>query len=602
MGEQEERKPQLAEGGVEITAATRVPDLPDNQISEQTLPGAVFDGKYRIIDFLGSGGYSRVYKATHVLLKKTVAIKVLHEQYASDEEKRHRLTREARTVSSLSHPNIVAVHDYGFNGPRPYLIMDYVEGSSLDDLLRGGKQFSVEECVQIACQACDALSAAHTHGVIHRDLKPANIMLVEDRDSGAITVKLVDFGLAKIVLDDGDSLMAKTATGEVLGTPIYMSPEQCLGAQLNAASDIYSLGCVLYELLTGVNAFSGESALAVMLSHISAMPKTFSQAAPERRIPLALEAAVFKSLAKKPEERFRSAEDFKKSIIAASERSKNSLKAMLDLLRSRISARRGDPRALVIILLASCLGSVAITSVWLRPPHWRVQAEEAEVEWLSGRGRQDAVEKMRSALLEADRANAPCLERARLWRRLADFATDDEQEVALQCYEKAASVLEGQTNKDTLALLANNLNYLSYYQKKLLKFQPSLLSAQKAVAIASQLPNQDKSIRRDSILMLGQAYYNLKEFDKAEVLFKQALTLESSICEQKHRVTSTILFVEWLLCKTYLAREKLPEANAAFNTLLNDSRHVSDVENVISDWKKKYNELEKMPPPRFDVM
>jgi serine/threonine protein kinase len=568
----------------------------------EELIGTVFDGKYLILDFLGAGGYSRVYKATHIHLKKTVAIKLLHEQYASDEEKRQRLTREARTISSLSHPNIVGLHDYGFCGRIPYLVMDYVEGSSLSELLKRGHQFSMDDYLLIAVQSCDALSAAHAQGLIHRDLKPANVMLAVDPADGKIIVKLVDFGLAKLVQQEGDSLLARTATGEVLGTPTYMSPEQCLGRRLDACSDIYSLGCLMYELFTGVNAFCGDSPLAVMLLHVSEMPRAFSQAAPQRRIPLSIEAAIFKALAKKPEDRFRSAGEFKNAIVRASSSAKGSLATFLDLMKSRSGARRADPRLLAIIALVSCLGVVLISIVALQPPHWRKLADEAERQWVSVEDRMQAMEKMQKALDEAKADHAPCQEIAAKLRRMADLASNDEQEVALQCYELAAQALEGRTDRASRIQLVSNLNDAAYYQKKLLLFPEALATARKSVAIASEMPDLDLTLMRDAYIKLGSGYYNMKEFEKAEPALRQAQDFEDRVSKRKHKTTSALLFIKWLLCKTLLAEGRLKEAHSVLDDISQSSKEVPRVDRVIAAWEEKYKELVKKPLPRFEAM
>lgn len=326
--------------------------------------GSLFENKYLILEKLGSGGYSRVYKALHVHLKKEFAIKVLHSFHAYDESTRARFTQEARTTSLLSHENIVAIHDYGYSEEMPYLVMDYIQGPTLAGLLSKGRQFSYSTFLHVCNQVCDALAMAHGKGIIHRDLKPENIMLL-DSDCDKPQVKILDFGLAKMMQPEGESLIAKTQTGQVVGTPLYMSPEQCHGCALDERSDIYSFGCVMYELLTGSKPFDGEQALSILLKHMSDMPPAFSAAAGSRHIPASIEAVVFKTLAKDRTKRYSSMDELKAALLKACSQENNSLAAKISLLSARLALRRLDRQELrKMLALAAGVAIVVAGCMW----------------------------------------------------------------------------------------------------------------------------------------------------------------------------------------------------------------------------------------------
>ncbi|HLI31449.1 MAG TPA: Stk1 family PASTA domain-containing Ser/Thr kinase [Solirubrobacteraceae bacterium] len=263
-------------------------------------PETMIDGRYRVIDRIGAGGMADVYLAHDELLGREVAVKILHERFASDEEFVERFRREASAAAQLSHPNIVAIFDRGSWNGTYYIAMEYVPGRTLKQLIRERGPLPAEEAIEIAIQVLRAASFAHRHGVIHRDIKPHNVILGEE---GRVTV--TDFGIARA----GNSEM--THTGSIMGTAQYLSPEQAQGAEVTAAADIYAVGVLLYELLTGVVPFEGESAVAIALQHLSSAPARIAERNPA--VSPQLEAVVMRALAKSPGDRYASAEE----LIAA---------------------------------------------------------------------------------------------------------------------------------------------------------------------------------------------------------------------------------------------------------------------------------------------
>ncbi|MDQ3866079.1 MAG: protein kinase, partial [Actinomycetota bacterium] len=256
-----------------------------------TLINTLFDRRYRILRRLGSGGMANVYLAEDEELGRRVAIKILNDRYATDELFNERFRREATSAAALSHPNIVSIYDRGEADGRPYIAMEVIEGRSLKELIVTSGALPIPKAIEYAKQILNALRFAHRNGIIHRDIKPHNILLgPEER------LKVTDFGIAR----SGASQM--TEAGSIMGTAQYLSPEQARGAPVTAASDLYSVGVVLYEMLTGKTPFNGESPIEIAMKHLNEAPRPPSELRPE--IPPELDQIVLRALTKDPGERY----------------------------------------------------------------------------------------------------------------------------------------------------------------------------------------------------------------------------------------------------------------------------------------------------------
>ncbi|HEV7475742.1 MAG TPA: protein kinase [Pyrinomonadaceae bacterium] len=270
--------------------------------TDDSLIGQVLAGKYRIEERLSSGGMGTVYRGTHVLMDKTVAVKVLRPSLAADEKIVARFSREARAASKISHPHALSVTDFGEaeNG-IVFLVMEYLSGRTLKEVIRDDGPMQLPRAVEILRQVGGALDAAHGEGVVHRDLKSDNIMLLSS--SGTDYAKVLDFGIAKIKEPEGAYDPGLTAPEMVIGTPQYMSPEQCSQSpDIDARSDIYSLGVILYEMLVGHVPFTGASPTAIMLKHLQEPAPTVL--AERRDVPEAIGRVVARALEKRPEDRY----------------------------------------------------------------------------------------------------------------------------------------------------------------------------------------------------------------------------------------------------------------------------------------------------------
>jgi serine/threonine-protein kinase len=280
-------------------------------------PGAIFAGSYRIEKLLGAGGMGVVYEASRG--DGRVALKVMHRHLLANQQVTKRFYREAEILRRLSGEHLVALRDFGVDDDeRLYMALDLVEGEALDrEIVMRGLP-SVKESLSIMIDVCSALESAHALGVIHRDLKPANILL-ESRPNETARVRVCDFGLAKALKESGFATTALTEQHMVFGTPEYMSPEQVRGEDCDARADVYSAGCVLYELLTGRPPFSAKTSVATMTAHITETPQRPSLRAPERRIRQAIDAVALHALGRELDQRYQSARELREALVHALE-------------------------------------------------------------------------------------------------------------------------------------------------------------------------------------------------------------------------------------------------------------------------------------------
>lgn len=289
---------------VDSADARFAPNKSNPSLEVDRLLGTDLLDRYHIESIIGEGGWGRVYKGRHLALGTPVAIKVLKRHLIEDQSRLNRFYQEARATCDLRHENIASVYDFG-TGPadQPFMVMDYLSGKSLEEQLHESKSLTPQLAVPLFIQIAAGLQAAHRKGIVHRDIKPGNIFLVNE--NGKETVKILDFGLSVAINPDGTPMHHFTRTGETVGTPAYMSPEQCRGANIDEQSDIYSLGCVMYETLTGVQPFEAPSLFEIMSLHMNTIPPSFREAIPHRRIGHRLEAIVFTALEKDKSARYR---------------------------------------------------------------------------------------------------------------------------------------------------------------------------------------------------------------------------------------------------------------------------------------------------------
>lgn len=538
------------------------------------LIGATIGDNYQIEALIGEGGMSAVYKAQHKILKTTVAIKLIHNQLLNDKKSILRFQQEAKAAVDLHHQNICGVKEFGVdNSGRPYLVMEYVEGYSLQKILQENHKLSVEKSLRIVKQICEGLSFAHQNGVIHRDIKPANIVISDEKTP---EVKIVDFGIAKLIRED-ESGPDLTKTGDVFGTPNYMSPEQCMGEKVSTASDIYSIGCVLYEMLSGSAPFASESYLGTLMKQVN------DQADKISGIPDNVMQIVRRCLDKVPSKRYSDASELKEDIEAILTGNEISQKT---LSMSKPSARNIDflAYALLVVVMIGTLSifsflrlqaglrdhSPAVSqSIQISPGKgymlttWGKLHKKANQAIMSGEkdSAQLAFTYLKKAVESAQMKNPAKNELAYLyWEYGGASKLADKKIEGIRAYDKASQ-------------LAREIgNYQIYRQLKLESANLELSLAKEQL----QLENKNPALKNKSNL----------SFSKAISKFREVLNSAQS----RRKFDNAYIMLLWNeLGKAYLANNQQTRAADSFKRVLKiEENHSGDLFNhqfAIAHWK-----------------
>ncbi len=314
-------------------------------------------GSYRILSLIGEGGMGRVYLAEHKKLGREVALKLLRTEYAVRREGVQRFFNEAQAVNRIGHPNIVDITDFvELETGQTFIIMELLQGSDLSEIQRQSKwPMPIHRAMHIALQVCEALEAAHKSGIIHRDLKPDNIFIVNSATKKDF-VKLLDFGVAKLLYDSGDADGWQTAAGAVIGTPAYMSPEQASGIPADSRSDIYSLGAILYELFTGYPVFQAKSFGEYVVKHMNDDPIPPRDLADAPKIPSSLERVILRCLEKDPNRRYASMSELSNDLG----RAVATVETALHYSPQRVGRRRARSRILLVLIILLGVGGLAV--------------------------------------------------------------------------------------------------------------------------------------------------------------------------------------------------------------------------------------------------
>ena len=301
--------------------------------------GQIVKERYEILEILGEGGMAFVYKARDMQLERFVAIKTLKPNYVNQETFVDRFKREAKTAANLNHPNIVQIFDWGIED-EPYFVMEYIEGNTLTSIIAKNRTISLSDILFIGAQVSSGLHAAHQKGLVHRDIKPGNIMITPDGK-----VKVTDFGIVSLQNEESDI----TKTGSILGTASYISPEQAQGKPVSIESDLYSLGTVLYELITGKAPFSGDSPISTATKHLTEKPEKPSLF--RRDLPKGVETAILKLLEKATYDRFKSAEDLRATLLQQRKalQSEQTRENLVDLTNPKVKLRFTLPALIISI-------------------------------------------------------------------------------------------------------------------------------------------------------------------------------------------------------------------------------------------------------------
>lgn len=488
-------------------------------------------GKFEIISVLGSGGMSVVYKAKHLLLNREVALKLIHPGQMNGKVIQ-RFQQEAKAATSLNHPNIATVREFGYDEKNgAYIAMDFVNGKSLDEAIKEKGFLNSDRAKNIFLQVCEGLTHAHNAGVVHRDIKPANIILTTD-ENGKETAKIVDFGIAKLVDEENQANL--TQTGEVFGTPNYMSPEQCLGKRADARSDIYSMGCVLFECLTGNPPFQADSSIQILMKHVNDQAN-LSKIKQHKYLASCIEGC----LEKNPDDRWQTAADLKESIC-------NPDKAVRGKFGKK--QKHVSPRKLIgittVAVLASFMAAVFITISGLSPEmkasffpnEWNRLAAQADAQKSLGPNNYDSARSLLVKALSAAKAgNATDADFENLHKKMAQLCTAARDNngaikhfnIALALSEKHAEDFNRGSMHDWLSSVYRDQG----------DFARAVEHGEKAVAVKTRSIGPDQKFTLFAQLHLGQAYRSSKDFKKAEATDREALRIAQKIYPAKDNIT-----------------------------------------------------------------
>lgn len=348
--------------GSAASRGTPVVGTPLPLSSRDVLIGTILQEKFEITERLGAGGMSVVYKATDLVLNRPVAIKVLRQHLTCAMEDLLRFQQEALVIGRLEHPNIVRIHALEFPlGESPFMVMDYIAGESLAAVISREGALPISRCLTIILQVCQATGHAHERGVIHRDLKPGNVLLLKD-GNGQDLVKIVDFGIAKL---QSGSAQGLTKTGEIFGSPLYMSPEQCMGQDLDARSDVYSVGCVFYEMLTGKPPFDGITPLQTLHMQLNERPKPIGKLKNYGHVP-EIESVVLKAMAKDPARRYQSMAEVCQALSPLLQEQSPTIisraRSFWDVFTRQHKARSARTSSEINAAVIICLGAICVAA------------------------------------------------------------------------------------------------------------------------------------------------------------------------------------------------------------------------------------------------
>lgn len=468
-------------------------------------PGLVVDSCFEIISRLGSGGMSTVYKARHLQMDRYMALKVLHRNLALDNASRQRFQREGLAVSLLDHPNIIKIFRVGTVSEQPYIAMEFLEGTSLSALLQQQTRLPKEQALPVFIAILEALAHAHQKGIIHRDLKPSNVMLLDTER----TVKLMDFGIAKILPESGKELEKLTKTGAVLGTAAYMSPEQCRGKKLDARADLYSAGCLMYEVLDGKPPYAGDTPMATMSAHLHNQPRKSSYLSD------ALGAVVLSCLEKDVLKRPQSALQLRDALTDPPA-----------FLKSRNLPRGAPGISKRVAVLAFLLAGIALgyfgSSFWLHP-NQNEQTRQTGVP-LAASDYALKTASLNREISRVTRDNVELCEKLKALAILYSRAKDHEKSLATRLRE--LRIREKYQNQEPYQLSRSLADVGMDYEalRKDSQAKPLLLRAKQ---IKDKLGGKESSDETAILEHLGNIENREKNYAAAEDYYKRCIKIQS---------------------------------------------------------------------------
>jgi serine/threonine protein kinase/Flp pilus assembly protein TadD len=540
-----------------MTEPERPPDLKDwpeesasrisgNLTSEQQLSSGQnmsstisIDNRYRVDAQIGSGGMGAVYRAQHLLLNRAMAVKIIHAQAMNSPKAIMRFQQEAKAASALSHDNIASVKEFGLTSEGlPFLSMDYVEGSSLAEILKDGP-LAPARAINIFAQVCAGMAHAHKRGVLHRDLKPANILITEE-DNRKDVVKIVDFGIAKILPGGDEDSVKLTQTGELFGTPCYMSPEQWHAEEVDARTDVYSLGCVMYEAIAGKPPFVGPSVAAVINGHVNEVPEPFStQAKNDRRQFEGLENVILRCLEKDPNLRYQTMEDVEAALKLVQEGGKPSRGVSYSSRRNKKLVRLAVASAILLPVVACSFAVLTVVKRIVFAPIWLRTLGDGETQMRISAW-EPAEALIRRAADEAEEGKASNADRRTIYYQLGqDYLNMKQYDRAGAAFEKALQFSDANSDPlptantlEELALCLRAIHFTNGAQEQseaaLHDYHRALDLAKQALKLKEAGAGVDHPYVSYSLDILAAIDHTLGDFANAEAAYRRAIKIDEA--------------------------------------------------------------------------
>ncbi|MBY0356726.1 MAG: serine/threonine-protein kinase [Candidatus Obscuribacterales bacterium] len=460
-----------------------------------SLIGQTIAQRYEILSLISKGGVGIVYKARHIFLDRLVALKLLRKDVVHDPRTHQRFQQEAKAVGVLNHPNIVPVFDFGFTeAEEAFIVMDFVKGIDLDIYVQESGPGNQKTMIPLFIQIADALSHAHKHGIIHRDLKPGNVIIVKLAD-GSIEPHLVDFGMAKLH-QEGKADLSLTKPGEIFGSPYYMSPEQCLGKKLDKRSDIYSMGCLMHEVLSGQPPFIGKNMVEMAKLHLNGKAKPISSITP------AMQGIIDKALNKLPEERQQTMDELLNELRALPEGSRIKMPPKEQTHKQK--------RILVYIAITALLIIGSMTFYSQKQIKNNNETPEQTDSW------------------------------AALNEKATDLARNNRLPEAETAYLDAVKLAES-GGPDQTIYLARSLSDLGeiYYKER--KYDLCEIVLERAIECTKTVKGTQSAELAPVLLRLGKLYIEMGRLTEAESVHKEALEIVENTFGNEHPQMSPVL-------------------------------------------------------------
>ena len=557
--------------------------------AKDSFTGSTIGGRFEVREKIGQGGMGSVYKVYHKQLKKDFACKVLQSQDGLSKHSLARFDQEAKAASELHHPNLVGLHDYGTTDDGiPYMVMDYVAGKSLSDMIKEKGPLPETTALQLFTQICDGLAYAHKKRVLHRDVKPSNIMITDT--SGTLTARILDFGIAKLLPAEGTEGPHLTQTGEVVGSPHYMSPEQCMGYTLDERSDIYSLGCVMFETLTGKPPFAGDNSVQVIFKHLNERPPLFKTVASSTKIRAEIEKVVMQTLEKDRENRYQSLDDLKKDLQLLLS-GKNPVKEVSEARRRfKALANFAKYGSAVLLIVASTL---FLKDKLVAPnPEWVQLTYDARGQKQLGVANYPiASVKYRKALATAEKLHAPPADVEQICMEMAFLYQDQKNwEAAEIVLKKGLQVSSRHAPNQITASLHDTLAQ-TYLDEG--KWADAAEEAKVAIDQKKATLGLDHILTEHSYSRLGKAYRNLKKYQEAEAADKTMIEIANKVFPNNDdpRVADAYIQYAYLLADEGKSKESIEagqKALALSTQLLGaDDRKTKKYKNWLDNYVQK---------------